>query len=82
VPLEMVKVTIRRAEEEMLYPDSVVGVVMLDLRDERKVNMRDPSIIAHISAANIIPNGRSVCRPASLWDNFKAGNLKNILCLN
>lgn len=41
--------------------------------------MRDPSIIAHISAANIIPNGSSVCKPASSWDNFKAGNLKNIL---
>lgn len=46
--------------------------------DEYQVKKRDPSIMAHISAANIIPNGRLGPRPFSSCASLRAGNLKKI----
>ena len=46
--------------------------------DEYHVKNREPSIMAHIRAAKIMPKGRSVPWPESWWASRRAGNLKNI----
>ena len=47
-------------------------------KPEYQVKKIEPSIIAHISAANIMPNGRSEPLPFSWCASLKAGNLKKI----
>ena len=45
---------------------------------EYQVKNSEPSIMEHMSAANIMPNGKSEPLPLSWWVRRRAGNLKNI----
>jgi len=69
-PLATVRVVMRSVEEEPIHRPG--------FRDEYQVKNKEPSIMAHIKAANMIPNGRFDLSPASSCDSFNAGNLKKI----
>jgi len=46
--------------------------------EEQWAKIREPNIMLHIRAANIMPNWSSSLKPERLWASFRAGNLKNI----